>query len=124
MVVKDPDDIKTVLNSNESFEKGFLNHLFFKRGLFVDNGESYRNQRKHLIKSSFQPSAFRRHIPIINLEMDEIFKHFENKLSGNRVNAKKITARFSTRTVMQTVYGLSRKAESSEVDTIIRDGDG
>lgn len=120
MIVKDPDDIKTILTSERSFEKSYHYRLYYKSGLFVDSGESYKEQRK-VLSSSLQPSAFRQHIPIINREMDEIFRHFENKLSGHRVNAKDITARFSTRTMIQTVFGLQKSTKRSHIDTIRRD---
>lgn len=122
VIVADLDDIRTVLTSDECLEKTANHRMYFMHGLFVDSGERYKIQRKAL-NPLFQPSAFRRHIAIMNAEMDYLLKREEVKLVSNQINAKNIAYQFVMRIVAKTIFGVQRNIENHEIESIRNDLD-
>ena len=78
----DPKDIKTVLNSQSCNDKPeIFYHSYFKHGLFLENGEKHRLQRK-TVNPAFNPTALRFYNPIVEMQL--------RKVQVRNCNGKKI----------------------------------
>lgn len=122
VIIDDPDDLKTVLNSEETFEKSLHYRFFFKHGLFVDSGEHYKIQRKTLAPM-FHPTNLRINMKITNERMNEFFDRYHSKIDGNRLDARDITFKFTTRTVIQTLFDVKKEFSDHDIDAMRHDAE-
>lgn len=117
VIIGDPDDLKIVLNSEETFEKNSTYRYFFSHGMLVDSGEKYKLQRKTL-SPMFNPSSLRLYIPIINEKFDKFLRRWDCELNGNRVDARDIAFKFTFPTVARTIFDLNGEFEEHTIDSV------
>lgn len=104
-ILHDPEDVKIVLNSKNSFEKAFAYQFIFKTGLITIGGEKYKQQRKSL-NPIFAPSNLRFLIPTINEKSDKFFNDYSNDLNMENIDFKILISNFSLNTVCETIMGI------------------
>lgn len=112
VILHDPDDIKTVLNSEETFEKTEHVRFYFKSGLLPDGGTKYRFERKRLIPL-LRPSNLWSKLPIINKEMDIFFN--DHQLDGQLVDACDLGMQMSNRATIKVFFDSFNKMKNSEL---------
>lgn len=84
LMVRDPDDLKIILNCDECFNKpDILYKPFVKFGMFVMRDERYKAHRR-LILPIFSPRALQSYLPTINIKAKEFLKRFDSKLESTR----------------------------------------
>ena len=103
----DPKDIKTVLNSQSCNDKPeIFYHSYFKHGLFLENGEKHRTQRK-TVNPAFNPTALRFYNPIINKNVTKFLETFEEHVEMSKVvDFKLLSQDFALETVVETMFGV------------------
>jgi cytochrome P450 len=107
-VVRDPEDLKIVLNSEEAYEKTLFSSFFYRYGLLTDGGEVYKHQRK-VLSPLFSSSRLRYITPIINGNMTEFLKLFERMRKPEAVDFKHIATYFSTSSSLYTIFNIDIK---------------
>lgn len=82
VVIDTPDDIKTVLNSDNCLDKApYYKYLNLGKGLFVSQQDLWRKNRKILSRAIHQ-KMLETSIPIISEKSRKLVKNFNNKLEG------------------------------------------
>lgn len=109
--IDNPEDVKTVLNSNAAFEKGFFYSLLFNYGLIVETKEHYKTHKK-LLNPLFTPSALQSYIPKINESMDGILKN--NQLDGLAHDVVDMSFAYACRGVLETLFNDTFKLGSDD----------
>lgn len=105
LVVKDPEDIKIVFNSDECFDKplSFYN-LYIGYSLFVFRADVYKIHRR-AINPLFYPTALRSYLPIINAKMTKFLENFDLKLSSEKVDICHQAMDFTLESSLATLFG-------------------
>lgn len=118
VVVYDPEDIKTVLNSEKCFEKGIFYKFYFQYGLLTIGGDTYKAHRKALTPI-FMPSNLRSLIPTIDKRSIEFLDDYAGDLEKDNHDLKIVASKFSYNTILETIVGvngLDRKTLHEFVD--------
>lgn len=106
-VLRDPEDIKIVLNSDDAYEKTIFSSFFFRYGMLSDGGEVYKQQRKAL-SPLFSTPRLRFINPIINRTMSDFMEFFENRRDSTKeVDFKHIGTYFGTTSSLYTVFNIN-----------------
>lgn len=105
IIVRDADDLKTIFNSEECFDK--IN-LMYKQmndyGLFVLNGDTYKHHRK-TVNPVFNPVNLRSYLPILNSKMGEFIKRFDSHLQPlKEIDISHYTTDFTLETIFSTMF--------------------
>lgn len=105
--VREPEDLKIVLNSEETYEKTLFSSFFFRFGMLSDGGEVYKQHRKAL--SPLFGSARLRFInPIINRTMTDFMAFFEKRRDSTKeIDFKHIATYFGTTSSLYTVFNIN-----------------
>lgn len=106
-VVRDPEDLKIVLSSEETYEKTLFSSFFFRYGMLSDGGEVYKHQRK-VLTPLFSSARLRFINPIINRTMTDFMTFFEKRRdSSKEVDFKHIGTYFGTTSSLYTVFNIN-----------------
>lgn len=117
VIIRDPDDIKTVLNSEETFEKPSHARVILDSGLIPDGGYKYKVQRKALIPF-LSGSALLKKLPIFNEEMDIFLENFAGQLEGKYIDAYDISMKMSNLASVRTLFDPSAKLNETDIDKL------
>lgn len=122
MIIDDPDDVKTVLNSDEAFEKAFMYDLFFKNGLVVETKENYKSHKK-LLNPIFKTSVLHSYTPKLNNAMDKILDNYN--FDGKTIDIRDMIFLYACRGVKDTLFEEAVHVEYPDecFHRIRRDGD-
>lgn len=102
--IKKPEDIKIVLNSEETFEKPDHGaNVYFKYGLLTDGGEKYKMQRK-AVTPFFGLSNLKRFYPIINGKLSGFMRRFDENLPVGEFNMTDYAMDFTLDTILMTMF--------------------
>lgn len=116
LIVRDADDIKTILNSDH-VEKSLPHRRSYRNSLLVDS-MNLKNHKK-LLSTLFQPMVLRRNVLIINRVMDDFLMRYEKThLSEHEVNAKDLTFSYVTRAALPTIFGVEREIHNHEIESM------
>lgn len=105
-VAKKPEEIKIILNSDETFDK--TDHglsVIVEHGMLTDGGEKYKLERKS-ISPFFSTSNLRRFFPIINKKMSEFIKRFDSDLPSSEFNITSHVMDFAMDTIFSTMFNI------------------
>lgn len=114
VIIRDPEDIKTVLNAEESFEMISHVKLFTGMGLLIDSGEWYEEQRK-TITPFLRESVLVQKVPLMNDVMDKFFRSGGNDLDGVTIDAYRIGMQIFNRATPGVLFNYETELDSSEV---------
>lgn len=108
-VVRDPDDLETVLKSVP--EKHEMYSKFgFPHGLFTLNGEAHKTHRK-LLLPSFSLKSLQSYIPAVNRESRIFVAKIKREFLGKEFEIFHVACEFTLRNVLATLFGLSEIPE-------------
>lgn len=110
---RNPEEIKIILNSSETFEKPFLYKFFHSCGLLVIGGEKYKQQRKAL-NPLFYPGNLKVFHSILNQKTSEFIENFERDFGLKNVDIKNAAFHFTANSILSTIFG----AESGSFEHI------
>lgn len=100
VVIGDPDDVKTALNADESFEKAFMYNLFFHDGLLVERKDNYKFHKK-ILNPIFNPAVLHTFVPKLNMAMDKVFKNY--KIEGKTFDVRGMVFVYACRGAKDTI---------------------
>ena len=117
--VSDTKDIKTVLNSQSCSDKPeIMYHSYFKHGLFLENGEKHRTQRR-TVNPAFYPTALRFYNPIINKNVTKFLETFEDHVDMTKVvDFKLLSQDFALETVIETMFGVDEISREERMNLL------
>jgi cytochrome P450 len=120
--VKTPEEIKIILNAEESFEK--TDHglnLFLEHGLLTDGGEKYRLQRRTIVPF-LAISNLKKFVPFINKKMSEFIVKFDVKVQNEQFDLTPDTLKFSLSATLRTTLNIDHVADEkiSEISKAFR----
>jgi cytochrome P450 len=104
-ILQDPDDLKTLLNSEKSFEKPFYYKFYFKYGLLTIGGDKYKAHRKAL-SPMFMPSNLRSLIPTIDDKSRYFIEEYGSEWESDDKDLKLLASKFSYDTIQKTLFGV------------------
>lgn len=105
--LKKPEEIKIVLNSEETFDKPDHSvNMFFKYGLLTEGGEKYKRQRK-AVTPVFLPSNLKRYYPIINDKFAKFLDDFDRNLTAEEFDVTEEIMCFTLDTILMTMFNRS-----------------
>lgn len=110
--VKDPEDVKTLLNSNEAFEKPSLYKQLFSYGFLTIGGSAYRRQRK-VVSSLFHTSSLEENLPTINEKMKSFLSRFDGNLKDEMFDVSHNVLDFTLDTLLATTFGMDSSSEET-----------
>lgn len=121
LVVRDPDDIKIVLNSEETFDKIAL---FYKQYLsyclFSMNGGDKYKRHKKVVSPLFHPASLQRCLPIINMQMRKFLKRFDANLHpGKAIECSHYAMDFILDTLLSTMFGIDDTADEARMKFVV-----
>lgn len=108
MIIDDPDDVKTALNADESFEKAFMYNLFFHDGLLVERKDNYKFHKK-ILNPIFNPAVLHTFVPKLNLAMDKVFQNYD--VDGKTFDVRGMVFVYACRGVKDTLFCNSVQGE-------------
>lgn len=110
VVVRDADDLKTILYSKECFDKSSLFYdLFVDYGLFGLGGRTYKLHRR-TINPVFYPMQLKSFFPIIKQKTNEFLQRFDGQLEPSKeIEFSHHATDFSLDSIVSTLF--------SKVDT-------
>lgn len=116
LIVRDADDIKTILNS-EFVEKSLPHRRSYRNSLLVDSMNL--KVHKKLLSALFQPTVLRRNISTINKIIDDFLARYEKSLlTEHEMNAKDLTFSYVTRAALPTIFGVEREIHDYEIESM------
>lgn len=113
LVVRDPDDIKIALNSDECFDKPSLIYSpYFSYGLFVMGGDAYKFHRKN-INPVLYPACLQSIIPILDSRMQSFMERLDAKLTSKQIEFSHYASDYTLDTILATMFGVDNIAEEA-----------
>lgn len=105
LVVKSPEDLKIILNADESHDKPlFFYKMFTRCGLIVLNGNESKVHRK-AINPVFSPKNLRNYLPIIDNKVKTFLNRFETRLNSKSIDMHHYALDFSIETILAALFG-------------------
>lgn len=102
LFVKKPEEIKIILNAEETFDKSDHGvNMFLEYGLLTDCGEKYKLQRR-TIMPFFGLSNLKKFFPSINEKMDEFIERFDRELPSKEFDLTPYTLDFSLSAILKS----------------------
>lgn len=112
--VREPEDIKTVLNSEYCFEKPFMIYRsYFTYGLLTSGGDINKLHRK-MISPLFYPTNLQSYLPVINKVVTKFLNNFDNHLSLNEIEMSHYALKFTLNSTILTLFGVDNISEEAE----------
>lgn len=108
VIIDDPDDVKTALNSEESFEKAFVYNMYFHDGLLVERRDNYKFHKK-LLNPVFNPAVLHTYVPKLNVAMDKVFRNYE--IEGKTFDIRGMVFVYACRGVKDTLFSNTNDEE-------------
>lgn len=112
LLVKKPEEVKIILNAEETFEK--TDHgvsLYLEHGLLTDGGEKYKLQRR-TIMPFFVPSNLKKIFTILNHKTEEFFEKFDKEISSEEFDLTPFTMSFAFSAILKTILNIDNIPES------------
>jgi cytochrome P450 len=123
VVVREPDEIKTLLNSEFCFEKPFMLYsAFFSYGLLTSGGEVNKLHRK-TVYPLFSPTNLQNLLPLLNKKVASFLNKFDHHLSLNEIDISKHALDFAFDSMMATLFGVKNLSEEVKAE-FLRDVEG
>lgn len=117
--VRDADDFKKILTSEESFDK--VNLMYDKIidfGLLTLGGDTYRLHRKIVIPVFF-PTNLKSYFPIIREKMNDFLKRFDDRLdSSDELEFCHLAQDFTFETIMATMFSKDDVTEHERLEYV------
>lgn len=119
-IVRDPDDLETILRTGKCFEKHEIyDNISLPRGLFTIGGDTYKIHRK-LLTPAFTLKALQSYVAEIN-EQSRIFVEKMHFVSASRqFDISEHVAEFNLKNILATLFGMTEFPEES-VDAYLVD---
>lgn len=119
LIIRDPDDLKTILTSEECSAKlGYVYKLYFNYGLFVLEGDEYKLHRK-AINPLLTPAAIKSYLPIINKKVKSFIDRFDSRLKPNEeIEFGRLATDFAFDSFLSTFYGVDHVAEDKRMEIV------
>lgn len=123
VVVREPDEIKVLLNSEHCFEKPFMLYSsFFTYGLLTTGGDVNKLHRK-TVNPLFSPTNLQHLLPFLNEKVTSFLDKFDNHLSENEVDISDHALEFAFDSMMATLFGVNNLSDKAKAD-FLRDVEG
>lgn len=106
VILYNPEDIKTILNSDKCFEKGIFYKFYFEHGLLTIGGDTYKAHRK-AVNPIFVPSNLRSLIPTIDKRSIEFLDDYAEDFEQDNKDLKIVASKFSYNTILETIVGVN-----------------
>lgn len=117
VVVRDPVDIKTVLNSDEAFDKiaifykQYLSYCLFS----MEGGEKYKSHRKTMTPL-FSATSLQRCLPILNMKTENFFERFDKAFDPKKeIEFSHLTMDFILDTILATMFGVDNVSDDERM---------
>lgn len=111
LVVRNPEDLKIILNADESHDKPlFFYKMFTRYGLIVLNGKESKVHRK-AINPVFSSKNLRSYLPIIDEKVKIFLKRFESRLSAEDIDMHHAALDYSLETILAALFGNNQVEE-------------
>lgn len=104
VVVRDAEDVKTVLNVKDCNEKHVMYKRFFDNGLVVSGGEEHK-LRKKMASPIFSPAVLRTYLPIMRTRTKMFLQKFEVNRPRKEFNILHTIFNFSLDINLSTLMG-------------------
>lgn len=120
VIVRDPIDLQTVLNADETFKLSSSVDLVTKFELLTgDGGDNYKTQKKNVNPIMHELTILKK-VLIINEEMDKFMTTFGNQLDGKRVDAYDIGIKMSYRSFLRVLFDSNNSMKTEDIDSILK----
>lgn len=120
VVVRDADDMKAILASEECFDKvNFFYDLFdFECGLLVLNGKTYKQHRRNTIPV-FHPAQLKKFLPIAREKMNNFLKRFDGRLEPlKEIDFGHLATDYALETTLATMFSNNSFTENERIKMI------
>jgi cytochrome P450 len=108
-VVRDPSEVKILLNSEDCFEKpNMIYRTYFSYGMLTMGGETYKLHRKTILPL-FYPKPLQQYHSKINAKMNSFLKDFDNNLKPTEMEMSEHALEFALDTFLETMFGMDVK---------------
>lgn len=117
LVVKKPEEIKIILNSQETFDKPDHGvNILVEHGLLTEGGEKYKLQRK-TVNPFFVASNLKKFFPIINRKVGEFINRFDDRLPSEEeeFNISPGIMDFTLDTIFNTMFNIPHVPEEKRL---------
>jgi cytochrome P450 len=106
-IISKPEDVRIVLNCENSFEKSSVYKITFKTGLSTIGGKKYKQHRKSL-NPIFKPSHLRSFLSVIDLKTQHFFNVYSNELEidNDHNDVKFLISKYTLSTVCSSIFGI------------------
>lgn len=107
LMVRDADDLKTILSSEECFDKmGIIYKRYFSYGLFVLEGDEYKSHRK-AINPLFTPAALKSYLPTVNKKVEDFIFRFDRSFDPKEeIEFARLATDFSFDSSLEIFFGI------------------
>lgn len=123
MIVRDPIDLQTVLNSDETFKLSSSVDLVAKFELLTgDGGENYKAQRKSVNPIMHETTILQK-LPIMNEEMDKFTRSCGDELNGKCVDAYQVAIKMCYRSFLRVLFDSDNNIMDEVVESMLQRGD-
>jgi cytochrome P450 len=111
LIIRDPDDIKTVYNSENCFDKVPMYQLIgLPDGMLAIGGDKYKVHRK-LLNPAFNPKMLKTFMPLIDKNSRRFVLQLDKHLNGDEFDMLHEVDRFSLENIVETLFGLTNVPE-------------
>lgn len=111
VVVREPDEIKVLLNSEHCFEKPFMLYSsFFTYGLLTTGGDVNKLHRK-TVSPLFTPTNLQHLLPLLNKKVTSFLNKFDHHLSTNEIDISEHALEFAFDSMMATLFGVNNLSD-------------
>lgn len=118
LVVKKPEEIQIILNSEETFDKPDHGlNVLVEHGLLNEGGEKYKLQRK-TINPFFVPSNLKKFFPVINKKMSEFLDRFDARIPSGEFDITSQIMDFTLDTIFNTMFNIPHVAEEKRLQLL------
>lgn len=111
VVVREPEEIKTILNSDYSFEKPLMIYkCFFSYGLLTTGGDINKLHRKR-VNPLFYPTKLQSYVPTLNAKVTTFLKRFDSNLILEEIEMSEHATYFAIDSMLATLFGIDDISE-------------
>lgn len=104
VMLRDPDDVKIILNHKDCTHKNENYIKFFDNGLVFSSGDEHKTRKKNAIPVFYQ-AAVKKFIPVVDTKMKSFLRRFEAKHHQNEFDIVHSVLTFTLDVVLSTICG-------------------
>lgn len=120
VIVRDPIDVQTVLNAEETFKLSSSVDLVTKFELLTgDGGEKYKAHRKNVYPIMHETAILKK-LSIMNEEMDTFLKSFGIRLNGKSVDAYQVGIQIGYRGLLRVLYDSENSISDQDLELLLQ----